>query len=496
MFIGDILIAHALVTPADVAGALESQRVEGGRVGDILVAMGKLKLADLEAVIRAAPTSPRTIGETDLGTADLLNLAVKAIYANGVSTPSMIGDLLKLPPQVVKELLEQAEGRKLLSVLGGAGAGALSELRYSLSEKGKEWAQDALRQNQYVGPAPVSLCAYSERISRQRITNERIDRAAIDAAFADLVISESFVREIGPAINSGRSILLYGPAGNGKTSVAEQIGSMFTDVVYIPYCFEVDGQIIKVFDPGVHKRVRDETIHPDRVASLRRDDFDLRWVPCRRPFIVVGGELTLEMLDMNFNPLARFYEAPLHLKALGGIFMIDDFGRQLVRAEALLNRWIVPLESRVDYLKLHTGKSFSLPFDELVIFSTNMTPRNLMDPAFLRRIPYKIEIAAPTRAEYRRIFQAISKGGEIEALDHVVDFIIAELCERNDFPLASYQPKFIVDQVRAACKFRGIPPRFDRELVTMALSNLHTKDTAGHGVASGEKKVEGLARAA
>lgn len=347
-----------------------------------------------------------------------------------------------------------------------------------MTEKGRQWATDALAQNQYIGPAPVSLAAYTHRIRSQRITNERVDRAAIETAFANLIVSDHFIQQIGPAINSGRSILLYGPPGNGKTSVAEKIGRIFNDVIYIPYCFEVEGQIIKVFDPSIH-----ESIQREKAAkgSLRREDFDHRWVPCRRPFIVTGGELTLEMLDLSFNALAKFYEAPLHVKALGGIFAIDDFGRQLVSPEALLNRWIVPLESRVEYLKLHTGKSFSLPFDELVIFSTNLAPKDLMDPAFLRRIPYKLEIGGPSHEEYRQIFGKVSRAFDLEAPDAIIDSVIHTLREENDFPLASYQPKFIVDQVQAACKFEGIPPQFRPDLLEMALGNLFTKDVPGAG---------------
>ena len=205
----------------------------------------------------------------------------------------------------------------------------------------------------------------------------------------------------------------------------------------------------------------------------------MRWVPCRRPFIVTGGELTLEMLDLSFNSLAKFYEAPLHIKALGGIFTIDDFGRQLVSPEALLNRWIVPLESRIEYLKLHTGKSFSLPFDELVVFSTNLSPRDLMDPAFLRRIPYKLEIGGPNPSDYRQIFKLVARAMEMDASDEIIDMVIRTLTVENDFPLASYQPKFVIDQVRAACKFEGIAPQFRPELVEMALGNLFTKDSPG-----------------
>jgi hypothetical protein len=472
MFIGDLLVAHGLVTSGDVAAALDHQKLQGGRLGDVLIALGKVCSADLEAVLQAAPPAPRSVAETGLQMSDLLNLTIKVMFSVGTETPSSISDTLKLPNNVVNLLLEQAKERKLLDVLGAAGTRAMAELRYTLSEKGKQWALDALALNQYVGPAPVSLFAYRERIDRQRITNERVDRPAVEAAFASLDIPPGFIGQIGPAINSGRSILLYGPPGNGKTSIAERIGDIFTGVCYIPYCFEVEGQIIKVFDPGIHRTFEKRPRHAVNGAALRREEFDERWVACHRPFIVAGGELTLEMLDLSFNPNTKFYEAPLHVKALGGIFMIDDFGRQIVSPEALLNRWIVPLERRVDYLKLHTGKSFSLPFDELVIFSTNLTPQDLMDTAFLRRIPYKLEIAAPSVAQYRRIFSALSRTMGIEISGETIDSIVTTLRDRSGIQLASYQPKFILEQVSAACKFAGVPPQCNPDLLAGALGNL------------------------
>jgi hypothetical protein len=481
MFIGDILVAQGLVTPEDIAEALEHQKTAGGRLGESLIALGKLTQADLDSVMHGSPASPRTIAETDISLHDLLSLMMKTMYSGKVETRSMIADALKLPPNIAQQLIEQAQERKLLNVLGAVGQTTISELRYALTEKGRQWATEALAQNQYIGPAPVSLAAYTDRIWRQRITNERIDRAAIGKSFAGLIASEDFVAKVGPAINSGRTILLYGPAGNGKTSFAERIGAIFSDLIYIPYCFEVDGQIIKVYDAGIHQAVQAEAERSGR-ASLRRDDFDRRWVLCRRPFIITGGELTLEMLDLSFNTQAKFYEAPLHIKALGGTFLIDDFGRQIVSPEALLNRWIVPMGSRIEYLKLHTGKGFSLPFDELVIFSTNLAPSDLMDPAFLRRIPYKIEIPAPKPEEFRAIFKAASKSVDMDATDELVDLVIKTLREENDFPLASYQPKFIIDQVRAACKFEGVTPQLRADLITLALDNLYTRDTPGYGV--------------
>jgi hypothetical protein len=477
MLIGDVLVAQGLVSAADVEAALEQQRSQGGILGEHLIAMGKLSPADLERVMKSAPASPKNIEETGLALPDLLNLVSKAMYS-GAEMPSAIGAMLKLPQRIIQLVLEQMKERKMLDVLGSTGQFAASELRYALTEKGRNWATDALQQNQYLGPAPVPLSAFVERIQRQRITNERVDRESVERAFGNLIVSEQFIHQVGPAINSGRSILLYGPPGNGKTSVSERIGSIFTETIYIPYCFEVEGQIIKVYDPGIHKRIEKNV--EGQARTLRREDLDLRWVPCRRPFIVTGGELTLEMLDLSFNTLAKFYEAPLHVKALNGIFTIDDFGRQLVSPEALLNRWIVPLESRVEYLKLHTGKSFQIPFDELVVFSTNLAPRDLMDPAFLRRIPYKMEIGGPTPEQYRKIFKLVAKGFEMEVLDEFIDYVIHYLTGQNDFPLASYQPKFLIDQVRAACKFEGIPPQFRMDLVKMALGNLFTKDSPGY----------------
>lgn len=477
MFIGDILVALDVVTPDDLAAARDLQRVKGGSLGDRLLELGRISNQELEAVINAAPAAPRGLEETGTQLSTLLGLLVKAIYSASVESPTSIAELLRLPTTVVHELIEEAEQRQLVALVGAVRQDVTSERIYALTKDGLEAAQSAMRRSEYVGPAPVSLDAFRMQITRQPIVDERFDQSAIDLAFEDLVVSEELFTKLGPAINSGQSILLYGPPGNGKTTIAASIGSLFKDIVYVPHCFEVDGQIVKVFDPLVHRQVRSQADRQGDPYAADREYFDRRWEACRRPVIFVGGELTLEMLDLGFNHESKFYEAPLHIKALGGVLLIDDFGRQLVTPKALLNRWITPLESRRDHLKLNTGKSFSLPFDELVLFATNMAPQDLMDAAFLRRIPYKIEVPAPSVEAYREIFLKVAADNGVEFPAEVISGVIDKIGGWKNFPLAGYQPRFIIEQVRAACRFANTAWDVKPQFIDMALSNLHTRDS-------------------
>jgi hypothetical protein len=274
-------------------------------------------------------------------------------------------------------------------------------------------------------------------------------------------------------------MLLYGPPGNGKTSFAHALGTVFSDVIYVPYAITVEGQIIRFHDPSIHAVMRPtELSEEEEISFVRAEEYDARWVPCLRPCVITGGELTLEMLDLRYDATGHFYEAPLHLKALGGCFIIDDFGRQLVSPTNLLNRWIVPLENRVDYLKLHTGKSFSVPFEELVIFSTNLEPESLMDPAFLRRLPYKIEVGAPSEENYRRIFDKECARQGLTLPDGAFNMIVQKLRTEKGLELAAFQPKFIVDQVVATCRFMGQAPHFEPRFIEYALDNLRVRRNA------------------
>lgn len=479
MFLGDILAAQGLVNAKDVGEALERQHNEGGSLSECLIDLGRVTRVDIDAVLRLIPVAPASPAETGVPRPLLLNLLLKAIYDAGVDTEADMGELLALSPAIVSDLLDEAATRHLVAP-AGPGLMLSSQPRYLLTVAGMEWAQAAMRQNGYVGPAPVPLDDFRRQVERQKITNERVTQADIELAFGDIEVDAEMIERLGPAINSGRSILLYGPPGNGKTAIAVRLSTLFKDVIYVPHCIEVDGQILKVFDAAVHHPVEGQTGEMSHRPMLHRENFDRRWEACWRPVVVTGGELNLEMLDAGFNPESGFYEAPLHVKALGGVFIIDDFGRQLVSPRTLLNRWIVPMENRVEHLKLKTGKSFSLPFDELLIFSTNLTPSELMDAAFLRRLPYKIEIGAPSPAAWRRIFMSAAASAGITADDALVEDIMAELTERHAFPLAAYQPRFLVEQVCAMCRFENLSPRFEPHFVSMALSNMHTRDTPGY----------------
>lgn len=486
MSFGDILVAKGLLSQEDIAKALDHQRNNGGRIGDSLVTLGMLSKEQVDGVISEQPPSPLNVDETGVDPVLLLELALKGMHTERLETASQLAEALKLPGIVINKLLQDAKDRKLVEAVGTANpgsGGALSEMRHAMTRAGRDATLEAYDKSQYFGPAPVSLASYVDRIERQRVTNEVVTREMLDEAFTGLVVPDRFVNRLGPAVNSGNAILIYGPAGNGKTTVAEIIGRVFQNVIYIPYCFEVGGEIIKVYDPTIHQTI---ATGGDSGLGVRRATVDRRWVPCYRPLVITGGELQIEMLDLKFNPIAKFYEAPLHVKALNGTFLIDDFGRQRAKPEDILNRWIVPLNSRVDYLTLHSGKSIRLPFDEIVIFSTNLHPNDLMDPAFQRRIPYKLETVEPPEDLFRRVFTDMAKKRGLELTDDIYRIVIDGV-RGAQAPLAYFQPKFIVEQVLASCKFEGAKPQFTADNVKDALANLFVRT---------ESKMFGVARAA
>ena len=406
---------------------------------------------------------PKQISDTGLSQSYLISLVCKVMNEGGTMTPAEISEVILLPKLVSRQLIKEMTKLMLVEAQGLESEDIKSDIRYMLTDLGRKWALEAMLVSQYIGPAPVTLKQFEQQIARQSITNEEIHHSELDKAFAHLVIPEILKSQLGPAANSGRSMLLYGEPGNGKTSLAEALGGSFEDVIYFPHSIIVGNQIIRFFD---------ETLHEPAELPEGSPPIDPRWVPCHRPVVIAGGELTLDMLDLRFEQTARYYEAPMHLKALGGVFVLDDFGRQLETPQAYLNRWIVPLEKGFDILSLHTGKKFTVPFDQLVVFSSNMLPEELGDDAALRRIYFKIHVPSPTREDYLQIFRDACADIGLEYKADVVEAFFEKRYERGNFVTSGAHPGFLLRHIVAACRYLDRPAELSTELLDLAWRNV------------------------
>src|SRR5437588_4947102 len=378
-----------------------------------------------------APSAPETLKESGLTAGFLNDMILRTLYTLGGMLGLELSRYLCLPFKVIEESLCFLKDEKCLEVTGGDLIGRIS-YRFNLTDLGRRRAQDAMKLCAYIRPAPVPLEDYIEQTYRQAVTGIQCSPEVLRGSFGHLIITEELFNAIGPAIVSGRSVFIYGPPGNGKTSIARSIGEFMNNSggeIYVPYAFLAENSIITVYDQAVHQAV--DALQNDRLedneATIRRllntGSVDPRWVRIRRPVVVTGGELNLDMLDLRYNAAANFYQAPLHVKANGGVFLIDDFGRQLCSPKELLNRWILPLEDRHDFLTVASGKKFEVPFEQLIIFSTNLDPKDLVDDAFLRRIRHKVEVHAPTRDVYERIFQNYSRKLGMQGCPEAIDYL-------------------------------------------------------------------------
>ena len=387
----------------------------------------------------------------------LEDLAVKTLYTHGEMTLHELGDGMKVSYKVIEEVFQQLRKEKVLEVKG------LVEgvHRITTTTEGKSRAVQLFSQSQYVGAAPVSLNEYVERVRTQSVRDIALHAPDLERAFQHIVIDRSILTQLGTALVSGTSIFLYGPTGTGKTTLAEAIPNAYQDRVWIPWALEIDGQIITVFDPILHQPA------DDPAAA----DSDSRWVLCKRPRAIVGGELTIEMLDLQYNPATKFYSAPVHMKANNGVMIIDDFGRQRFRPAELFNRWTVPLDRRVDYLTLAGGRKFEIPFDAFVVFATNLDPSTLADEAFLRRIHNKVKVDYVSPEQFQEIFRRLCEQFGLPHERTMVDTLIAMLGNEWNQPLRACYPLDIVNQIRWSAQYAGNPPMLSRETLAQACHN-------------------------
>jgi predicted ATPase with chaperone activity len=406
------------------------------------------------------PREIHSVGETGLNSQFLGDLALKIIYYASTITGHDVALRMRLPFQgVIDEILDTLKRESLVEVRGGNVLTSAS-YTYLVTSKGVDRASELIDRCAYAGPAPVSLGDYWVSVQAQSVTNVSVNQRDVHEAYGEMVISDKLMNQLGPAINSAQSIFLFGPPGNGKTSLAETASRLLGGAVYIPYAVEHDGQVIKVYDSTFH-------------AALEMDDrrtmeaVDRRWVRSRRPVVVVGGELTMQALDLVYSAAGKFYEAPLQLKANCGMFLIDDFGRQQMAPRDLLNRWIVPLEKREDYLNMQTGQELTVPFDQLIIFSTNLEPASLVDEAFLRRIRYKIEVPNPTIEEFEEIFRRVCDSRAVPYDFGAVQFVLDYYDRRGIEPRCCH-PRDLVDQMIDIAKYMELPRAFTRELLESA----------------------------
>jgi energy-coupling factor transporter ATP-binding protein EcfA2 len=426
----------------------------------------------------AVPAAPRTPEETGVPFLFLVELLTKILFLRGQMQLAELVNQVKLSVSVVERLLNFLRTEKLCEITRRGNTGTDADLCYLLTDQGRARGGQYVLHNAYAGPAPVTLEAYTAQVKAQSVAGMHTTRADIEAEFADLVVNPKVLEQLGAAMNSGRAIFVYGPAGSGKTYLAERLRGLLSGTVLVPHAIMVDREVLPFYDNLVHELAPEAQAAPPNFD--RRAMPDERWVRIKRPAVLVGGELTLPMLDVEFDPGTRLYHAPAHMKANNGIFIIDDLGRQRCSAVELMNRWIVPMDRRIDFLALHTGYKFPVPFDVIIVFSSNFAPEQLADGAFLRRLGYKIHVAEVTAAQYEKIFRTVCEDYGIAFDQESFDYLLREHHYKEQRALLACYPRDILAQVRDVARYHQRPPALNPGGLAWAWNNYFTT----HGPAS------------